>query len=395
MENEITSTKLSGIRAKFPLLKDRETVLSEIQNSEKLRNWFENLKTDEDRNRFLDICTGARGLRMTYDGYFKYIFDTELHRDRLEALISVILGQKVKIKEVLPLESICVGSDKSIVIMDIVVELEDGSIANVEMQKHGYSFPGERAACYSADLLLRQYKRVKDTAQDDGNQKKRFVYKDIKPVYTIVFYEKSPKAFHEMNQQAHFIHHAECKADTGVKLNLLQHFFFIPLDIFRTLYENKIADTELAAWLMFLSTDNPEAICRLIEAYPCFEAIYRDIYELTADIEGVMNLFSKELQELDEGTTQYMIDELTDEVNELKGRTTELEGRTTELEGENVMLKGRTTKLEGENTELKGENTELKDENASLRAVNKENERKLKKLEAELAKRGIKIASLM
>ena len=311
---------------------------------------------------------------MTYDGYFKYIFDTDIHRDRLEALISVILGQKVKIKEVLPLESICVGSDKSIVIMDIVVELEDGSIANVEMQKHGYSFPGERAACYSADLLLRQYKRVKDNAHAEGDQKKRFVYKDIKPVYTIVFYEKSPKAFHEMNQQAHFIHHAECKADTGVKLNLLQHFFFIPLDIFRTLYENKNADTELAAWLMFLSTDEPEAICRLIEAYPYFEALYRDIYELTADIEGVMNLFSKELQELDEGTTQYMIDELTDEVNELKG--------------ENIELKGRTTELEGENIELKGEN-------ASLRAVNRENESKLKKLEAELAKRGIKIASLM
>ncbi len=42
--------------------------------------------------------------------------------------------------------------------MDIVVELEDGSIANVEAQKIGYAFPGQRSACYSADLLLRQYK---------------------------------------------------------------------------------------------------------------------------------------------------------------------------------------------------------------------------------------------
>ena len=45
--------------------------------------------------------------------------------------------------------------------MDIVVELEDHSIANVEVQKIGYKFSGQRSACYSADLLLRQYKRVR------------------------------------------------------------------------------------------------------------------------------------------------------------------------------------------------------------------------------------------
>ena len=46
-------------------------------------------------------------------------------------------------------------------IMDIVVELEGGSLANVEVQKLGYPLPGQRSACYSADLLLRQYKRVR------------------------------------------------------------------------------------------------------------------------------------------------------------------------------------------------------------------------------------------
>ena len=126
------------------------------------------------------------------------------------------------------------------------------------------------------------------------------------------------------------------------------------------MYENKNADTELAAWLMFLTTDAPEAICRLIETYPYFEALYKDVYELAVNTERVMEMFSKELLELDEGTTQYMIDELTDEVNELKD-----------------------------------ENSELKDKNSLLLAENKENENKLKKLEAELAKRGIQIASLL
>ncbi len=34
------------------------------------------------------------------------------------------------------------------IIMDIVVELESGALANVEIQKVGYRFPGQRSACY-------------------------------------------------------------------------------------------------------------------------------------------------------------------------------------------------------------------------------------------------------
>ena len=52
--------------------------------------------------------------------------------------------------------------EPSFLITDIVVEFENGSIANIEVQKIGYRFPGERAACYSADLLLRVCGNKKD-----------------------------------------------------------------------------------------------------------------------------------------------------------------------------------------------------------------------------------------
>ena len=96
--------------------------------------------------------------------------------------------------------------------MDIVVQLGDGSIANVEVQRIGYAFPGQRGACYSADLLLRQYKRVK------GEKGKKFSYRDIKKVYTIVFYEKSTKEFHEFEDI--YIHHSQQETDTGLKIDL-------------------------------------------------------------------------------------------------------------------------------------------------------------------------------
>ena len=69
--------------------------------------------------------------------------------------------------------------------MDIIVELEDGSLANVEIQKLPYLFPGERSACYSSDLILRQYASVK------SQKKKNFNYGDLKTVYTIVILAQS------------------------------------------------------------------------------------------------------------------------------------------------------------------------------------------------------------
>ena len=169
----------------FPLIRTRQEVLENIEGNKELKTLFFSWKKKH-QEEFLDYCTGARGVKILYDSFFKYVFNPDCHRERLNTLLSVLLKQEVKVKEVLPNESIQVAAEHSLLIMDIVVQLEDGSIANVEVQKIGYKFPGERAACYSADLLLRQYKRVKDVAAENG---KSFSYSSIKTVYTIVFFE--------------------------------------------------------------------------------------------------------------------------------------------------------------------------------------------------------------
>ena len=111
-----------------------------------------------------------------------------------------------------------------------MIQLADGSIANVEVQKIGYAFPGQRSACYSADLLLRQYKRVK------GEKGKLFSYKDIKKVYTIVLFEKSTSEFHQF--QEIYLHLIKPQSDTGIQIELLQEYVFISLDIFRKKLDN-------------------------------------------------------------------------------------------------------------------------------------------------------------
>ena len=59
-------------------------------------------------------------------------------------------------------------------------------------------------------------------------------------------------------------------------------------------------------------------IVKLIGEYPQFKKYYEEIYTLCRNMEKVMNMFSKELQELDRNTVQYMIDEMQDEIDALK-----------------------------------------------------------------------------
>lgn len=59
-----------------------------------------------------------------------------------------------------------------------------------------------------------------------------------------------------------------------------------------------------------------------MEKYPQFKAMYQNLYDMCLNVEGVMEMFSKELRELDRNTVQYMIEEQENE--ELKMEVEEL-----------------------------------------------------------------------
>ncbi|WP_455055911.1 PD-(D/E)XK nuclease family transposase [Merdimonas faecis] len=310
----------------FPMIRTREEVWQEISEKEKLleiyRQW-----NREQQEEFLNFCTGNRGIKILYDAFFKEILNPENAPERLEEFLSLILEQKVKILKVLPNDTVRIADESSLVIMDIVIEMEDHSIANVEVQKIGYLFAGQRSACYSADLLLRQYKRVK------GEKGKTFSYRDIKKVYTIVLYEKSPREFKDFPKN--YIHRFSQKSDTGVEMELLQEYVYIPLDVFRDIVHNKGIRNKLEAWHEFLSTDSPEEIAELVEAYPGFRKLYAEVYGLCLNVERVMGMFSKELQELDRNTVQYMIDEMQEEID---GKQEEINEQRRKLDEKEALI---------------------------------------------------------
>lgn len=340
----------------FPMIRTREELLAEIEKQPKLYKQFQSWN-DEARKEFLDFCTGIKGVKMLYDSFFKEIMNPEYAPERLNELISLLLGENVKVLKVLPNDSTRIADETTLVIMDIVVELTDGSITNVEVQKIGYAFPGQRCACYSADLLLRQYKRVRDESRNG-----QFSFMNIKPVYTIVLFEKSRREFRQYPHT--YIHRFRQESDQGIQLDLLQNYVFVALDIFRENMHNIDINNKLDAWLTFLCVDEPEWIIKVIEAHPQFKAMYGQIYDMCLNVERVMSMFSEELRELDRNTVQYMIDEMQDEIDrmgeEIKAKKELMNHLDEQLSQKDEQLSQKDEQLSQKDEQLSQQNEQIK-----------------------------------
>ena len=257
--------------------------------------------------------------------------------------------------------------------MDIVVQFENGSIANVEVQKIGYLFPGQRSACYSSDLLLRQYKRVR------AELGQGFTYRKIQKVYTIVLFEKSNSDFSNFSKEI-YIHHFEQKSDTGVEMNLLQEYTFICLDIFGDIIQNEDRKIEnrLEEWLVFLSQDDPDMIIKLLNQNADFQEIYEEVYTICLNMERMMEMFSKELAILDRNTVKLMIDEMEEEVVEAKRKADEAVRKADEAvrKADEAVRKADEAESRADEAESRADEAESRADEAESRAKQAEHREK-------------------
>lgn len=281
----------------------RLDVLHQIYDEPETRRKFEQLSPLE-QEALLEFCMGNRSLKITYDPFFRHIFNPDKHPERLDMFLSAILGQPVKVKGILPREGVRLTAEASLMIMDVLVELAGGTLVNVEMQKVGYHFPIARTFCYGADLLVRQYDRIRAALGDN------FTYRNMRPVYVIVLMETSPSVFHLHPDT--FLHHSEFRLDSGINIENLMNFIYIPLDIFLKMPHNEL--TELEAWLYFLSSDNPLHIQQLVEKYPFFKELYQDIIDFRYHPKELITMFSESLLIADRNTINLMIDELRQDI---------------------------------------------------------------------------------
>ena len=311
-----------------------------------------------------DFFLSKRTLPLTYDPFFKRIFNTDIHPKRLSDLLSSIMGQRVTVTATLSNEDTLLKGN-ALMIMDIVVQLEDGSIATVEIQKLSAAFPAERMSCYSADLLLRQYEQIKNKL------KKNFNYAALNKVYTIVIFENtddasitSPvyKAFHTSDTGDKYLHHGRITFDTGLELNFLQEFYLISLDVFREFGYSK-DDNGLTAWLSLLSANTYEEAEALCQKYPWMEEIFSEISEYVHNPEEVLGMFSEALKVMDENMYQYMCDQhnalVKQQQETIKENEAEIQRDKDEIQKNREELQKSKAEIQKNKAEIKKGKTEI------------------------------------
>ena len=336
-------------------------------------------KNEEWVGRYEDFLKGRKSLPLLYDPFFKKIFNPVERRDRLSELVSCLLGQKVTVLEVFPNEdSQFLGV---MIIMDMVVLMADGSIANIEIQKISYDFQAERISCYSADLVLRQYKMITGKNESSMNGSSKPSYKDMRKVHTIILFEDSNKSLISQVDKALYFHVGKTQFNTGIKIELLQDFVLVSLDTFRKYrysdiregrikitdydYDSSQYNDELVSekmkqdrlkYLSLFVAETPQEIERLIEIFPDLESVRRDINEYLERPGEVLSMFSEALRILDRNTAELMVDRMKDEMEALKEQNDELQQKLKKadnLQDQNNELSTQNNKLQAEVERLK------------------------------------------
>ncbi len=124
---------------------------------------------------------------------------------------------------------------------------------------------------------------------------------------------------------------------------------YIALDNFLDIMDNKRKGTplsELEAWLYFIGSDKVEHIHKVIESYPWFAELYREINEFRYHPEEAVRMFSDALKIMDRNTVWYMIDEEKQERKEAEKRANTAERRVAEQQQEIEKLQSIIARLQ-------------------------------------------------
>lgn len=305
------------------------TLSERLKEDQELSYLWERLSSNA-QQELSEIYAGIRVPNFLSDTMFKIIFDPDEHGERLSQFISAILGKKVRVLHSLKNE----GHPHSIyskgIILDLIVQFEDRSIGNVEIQRYGFEFPSRRAACYSADLVTRQY------AVEKGENKTGVDYDRVQPVYTIILFEKSPEPF-SISDQYH--HHFEQTSDTGVQLELLQYYDYVCLDKFRKKKPHLAGEME--TWLTFLTIRDIHEMERFLAKNPSFQAVYHCAIMSSRDRKELMELMTDFFAEEDIIESLRLTNE-----SRIKRLTKELDEKNMELDKKDKQILSLQKQLE-------------------------------------------------
>ena len=330
----------------------------------------------EDQESILLFLEGKQSLQILSDKFFRHVFKPDDYPERIESLVSAILGEPVKIVQILSREGTAITESGSQVIMDIIVKTSTGAIVNVEMQRIGYYFPGERSGCYTADMIMRQYGKCRSEKGD------KFSYRDLKPVTLIVLMEKSSNEFAAVEPE--YIHKKITNYSSGAVVTVLENVVYVSLDTFKKQMHNTI-NNELDAWLAFFTFERPDEVMSLVQSHPEFIELYKDIAEFRKSPGEVIGMFSEALRIMDRNTTKYMIEDMKRQYDDAKARYDDVKSQYDDVKSQYDDVKSQYDDVKSQYDDVKSQYDDVKSQYDDVKAQLEESQRENAELKAMLA----------
>ncbi|MBR3103043.1 MAG: hypothetical protein IKH46_04390 [Lachnospiraceae bacterium] len=140
------------------------------------------------------------------------------------------------------------------------------------------------------------------------------------------------------------------------------------------------------AWLTFFSSVKVEDILKLIDMFPEFRDYYRDIAKYRRKPEEVIHMYSEAIAFLDHNTEQYMIEDMTNQLNALKKEKAELEKETADLAEKKSKLEKEKKNWDAERQDWDAQRQDWDAERQNLNAQRQDLEAENKRLAEEIAR---------
>ena len=100
------------------------------------------------------------------------------------------------------------------------------------------------------------------------------------------------------------------------------------------------------AWLYFISSESPEDIREVIEAYPEFSEIYREVFRFRYQMKELMSMYSEALKILDANTVNLMVElqqqKIAEQSAQLKEQGVQLAEQQKQIAELKALLAGKT-----------------------------------------------------
>lgn len=263
----------------------------------------------------LEFEKGIKPLPMYLDGFFDYCIGNPSNMDTTSILLSDILGCKVTITE--QLDDVINVTDKlNYYTVRYAIKFENESMADLVLMKMDFTPSEEMLECIQANNTISQYNRLK---QIKGSH---FRFDLLRPCYTVIFTEKSLQNVKKQDKINDFcVWHDNKTFSQGAPS--LSHLIMLSYEDYLRSKGKK--NSNLDAWMTFLTSNDPSDALQLATIFPHFAEIYKRASLLRNDTPNLINLMANSIRHREHNDLVFAHTAAVFEVNGLIAHNKELQ----------------------------------------------------------------------